>query len=229
MSSSGSHPPPLPPRSPRPGSDVLSNPYEHYPPLPPARPPPRSPGLSPDIGSPPPPIPPRPPGFEINTSVHGNDASSRPQSIVYMPPSLNGQAYMSFQLPPPPSPPPGSMVPAYSPSTLSPCPQQQQHIPGPSPSRYTHTVQSSWGSGAQSPNTLTTFPPPPPGPPPRNPNKYSTSAFPQYQPASPAPVSTHTNPQNPVPSFERIARQASSSVYQPRSETPSLTPLDYTP
>ncbi|KAI0602035.1 hypothetical protein F4775DRAFT_296738 [Biscogniauxia sp. FL1348] len=226
MSSSGSQrPPPLPPRSPRPGSDVPLSPYEHrtwnFPPPPPG-PPPRNLGLSPSMSSPPPPIPPRPPGFEINTSMYGNNASSRPQSVTYMPLSPSGQASMGHQLPPPG---PGSTVSTYTPP-LPPRPQQQQQNIPAATSHYTPAVQSSWSTGGQLPNGLTTFPPPPPpGPPPRSPNVYNVSVAPPYEPALPAPGSIHFGPHNPAPLPEHAVHQTPT----PDSPPPAYTPLNESP
>ncbi|KAI5923430.1 hypothetical protein F4810DRAFT_206554 [Camillea tinctor] len=224
MSSGSQHPPPLPPRSPRPGSGVLSSPYEHqtwsFPPPPPG-PPPRNPGLSPNMSIPPPPIPPRPPGFEINTGVYGNNVSSRPQSVAYTPHSPSGQASGGTQ-----SLLPGSTTPTCAPP-LPPRPQrQQQNITG-ATSYYSPAVQPSWMTGGQTSNGMATFPlpPPPPGPPPRSPNVYNVSVTPQYDPASPSPVSIHTGPHDPTPLPQHAVQQTPT----PESPPPAYSPLQELP
>ncbi|KAI0856966.1 hypothetical protein F4860DRAFT_518381 [Xylaria cubensis] len=183
------HPPPLPPRSPRPPITGYTTSSQYsissFPPPPPPELPPRTSAVSPTPPGPPPPLPPRPAGFEART-----------------PTSPNYQFASDLPLPPSPSlgpPPPYSAFVADVSSS-------PPHQPRPEKSAAQNVAHSPLPSPAPSPTTWTNFPPPPPGPPPQlsphlSPGIFQfsyNSSHPSSPVGTPSGASVSQSPHEPV-------------------------------
>ncbi|TRX91653.1 hypothetical protein FHL15_007435 [Xylaria flabelliformis] len=178
------HPPPLPPRSPRPPITGYTTSSQYsissFPPPPPPPPglPPRTSAISPTPPGPPPPLPPRPAGYETRTP------SNHPAPFVHHPSTDRAPASPNYQfasdLPLPPSPSLGP-PPPYS-AFVADISHSPPHQPRPEKSaapNAAHSPLPSPVSGLTSPTIWANLPPPPPGPPPQLSPHHSPGIF-QY-------------------------------------------------